>query len=282
MNCKEEMPEEFLNGLAEAGELEDYFKQLNADFEEEADYLPVKSKSKVKAPSDPVTDMLKAARKFKKSIDTNVQKNAENPICSLSDFEISGELNSELKQLMCEVIQFAESEFYGFSWNHLLESSPDYQGGRTFSDFDEDETAYIRMCELHIVSQPKVKKSKNGNQYYISVMEDANSRSHAVTFWQEDFDRFQPELEFWQGDVRKGHFVRIRLKRPDPPFKNYTFESPLKQFRWKEVPKDKADDCRLQIMAQSTMLEETTAVPDVIPEKLINVEALKTMKIMEI
>lgn len=218
------------------------------------------AEEKLRLGEDEVDAAWKIVNRYKKSLELNIKKNQETDIVSLADFESSGELDTELKKLMCEVIQFAENEFYGFSWKHLLESSPDYQGGRTFSDFDEDEGAYVRMCELHVSAQPKMKKSTKGNPYYLVLMEDANSRSHMITFWQEDFERFREELEYWQGDVRKGHFVRIRLKRPEPPFRSYTFESPQKQFRWKEVPKDKADDCRLQIMLPPTMLENTEYV----------------------
>ncbi len=167
----------------------------------------------------------------------------------------SDTLDSELKILFSEAIQMAENQFYGFSWDHLLETSPDFQGGRTFSDFDEDEAAFVRMCEVHIVEQPKEKQSAKGTKYYIVRVEDANSRGHTVTFWQDDYDRFKDELNFWEGDVRKGNFVRIRLKKPDPPFKNYTFDAPLRQLRWKELAKNKADDHRLQVMQRPTIVK---------------------------
>jgi hypothetical protein len=193
-------------------------------------------------------------KKYKKSLENNQKKNSDDKVDTLEEFVPSRNLELELRKLFSEVIQMAEQQFLGFSWDHLLETSPDYQGGRTFSDFDEDENAFIRMCEVQVVEQPKEKKSAKGTVYYVVKVEDANSRSHIVTFWQDDWDRFKDELSFWEGEVRMGNFLRIRLKKPDPPFKNYTFEAPSKQFRWKEVPKDKDQDFRLQVMARPTIV----------------------------
>jgi len=194
-------------------------------------------------------------KKYKRSLDGNKKKNEEDNIETLEEFYPVDNLDSEVRTLLSEVVQMAETQFYGFSWDHLLETSPDYQGGRTFSDFDEDETAFVRMCEVHIVEKPREKQSAKGTSYFIVKVEDTNSRSHMVTFWQDDYDRFKEELNFWEGEVRKGNFVRIRLKKPDPPFKNYTFDAPVRQLRWKELPKNKADDHRLQVMLRPTIVK---------------------------
>jgi hypothetical protein len=194
-------------------------------------------------------------KKYRRSVEGNKKKNEEFQVESLEEFVPNDNLDDDLKILFSEVIQEAEQQFYGFCWDHLLETSPDFQGGRTFADFDEDETTAVRMCEVQVIEPPKERTSAKGTSYYMVKVEDANSRSHMVTFWQDDYDRFKEELNFWESKVRKGHFLRLRLKKPEPPFKNYTFDAPLRQLRWKELAKNKEDDHRLQVMARPTIVK---------------------------
>ena len=35
--------------------------------------------------------------------------------------------------------QEAEMMFYGFGWTHPMEKSPDYDGGKTFSQFEDED-----------------------------------------------------------------------------------------------------------------------------------------------
>jgi len=212
--------------------------------------------------SDKFKQLLSVVKKYKKSLEANIKKNEENKLISYEDFKSKGCSDEEMNDLFNDVIQISEEKFYGFSWDHLLEASPDYTGGHTFADFDSDETAFVRMCEVHVIEKPKEKKSAKGNPYCISIMEDSNSCPQMVTFWQEDWVRFKEELSFWESDSRKGHFLKIRLKKPDPPFKSYTFDAPFKQFRAKEIPAEKADDARLKIMARpATLSKEEKVTP---------------------
>ena len=81
-------------------------------------------------------------------------------------------------------------------------------------------------------------------------MEDANSRKESITFWADDYQRFKEELNFWESDLKKGNFLKLRLKKPDPPFRNYTFDAPLKHNRKREIPEDKTKDHRMEVMAR--------------------------------
>jgi hypothetical protein len=211
----------------------------------------------------------KAVQKYKRSI---ANSNKEVIIDPLEGFIPSGVLTADMKELLCEVPQVAESKYYGFSWKHLLESSPDFQGDRAFSDFEEDETVSVRACELHVVERPKRKESKNKKTiYYTVLVEDANSKSQTITFWSDDYDRFKEELEYWENDVRKGNYLSIRLKKPEGGWQSYTFDAPSKQNRWKELPKEKDKDHRIVVMARPTILDETEAFqPMSYPNQLIN------------
>jgi len=220
-----------------------------------------------------IRTLWKVVKKYKKT-----KSNAElelDGIASLEDFESATELTVEMKELLCEVPQIAESKFYGFSWRHLLESSPDFQGDRTFFDFDEDETITTKACEVHVIERPRRKESKSKNKtvYYTVLVEDANSKSQMITFWSDDYDRFKEELEYWESDVRKGNFLSIRLKKPEQGWQSYTFDAPAKQNRWKEIPKDKNKDYRIVVLARPSQLDEVDKVESLVsPKNLINLK----------
>lgn len=194
----------------------------------------------------------KIIKKYKKSSDDNKHKNESKSIIPFKDYDLNNleDIDPKILTILSDVVQVAESQFYGFSWNHLIETSPDYSGNNTFSDFESDESAYVKMCEVQVVELPKKKTSKNNNSYYEIKMEDANSCVNGVTFWEEDYLRFSKDLEYWESDTRKGNFIKIRLKKPDPPFKNFTFDSPPKHLRKKEIPEKREDDTRLLVMSR--------------------------------
>ena len=106
--------------------------------------------------------------------------------------------------------------------------------------------------EVMIVKRPQEKISKKDNKYYYVLVEDEDWNVEVVTFWAEDYARFKEELEYWNEDQNRGHFMKIRLTKPGAGFKSYTFESPSKAMRHKVIPADKKNDPRLQIM-QSPM-----------------------------
>ena len=141
-----------------------------------------------------------------------------------------------------------ERKHYGFSWEHPIQKSPDYIGGHAFTAFKEDETIGAMGVEVMVSKPPVMKVSKNKHKYYNVVVEDEDWNSEIVTFWSDDYDRFKEELEFWNEAASRGHFLRIRVKRPGPGFKSYTFESPPKKDRWRLIPADKSLDPRLQVM----------------------------------
>ena len=139
-----------------------------------------------------------------------------------------------------------EKKYYGFSWQHPLEKSPDYLGEHSFSKFKDDETIINSGVECMIIQKPQEKVSKNGNKYYYVLVEDEDWNVEVVTFWQEDYNRFKEELNFWNEDEKRGNLVQIRVNRPGKGFRSYTFESPRKQERYKIPEKEK--DYRFQVM----------------------------------
>lgn len=143
-----------------------------------------------------------------------------------------------------------ERKYYGFSWQHPLEKSPDYTGDLSFSRFKEDETIISAGVECMITKKPEEKVSKKGNKYYYALVEDEDWNVEVVTFWEEDYNRFKEDLEYWNEEENRGNLLKMRVAKPGKGFKSYTFESPKKQDRFKLPEKEK--DYRMQIMLPPT------------------------------
>ena len=195
-------------------------------------------------------DYLALVKKYAKSVldfDHKIKFSKENSI-SLENWKSSGRYPLEKWPNIFEL----ERKHYGFSWEHPIQKSADYVGGHSFNIFKDDDTIINAGVEVMITKKPQVKVSKNGNKYYYALVEDEDWNVEVVTFWSEDYARFKEDLEYWNEEQNRGHFLRIRLKSPGSGFKSYTFESPPKAIRYKVIPSDKKLDMRLQIM-QSPM-----------------------------
>lgn len=151
-----------------------------------------------------------------------------------------------------------ERRHYGFSWEHPIQKSPDYIGGHSFNLFKEDESIDRAGVEVMVVKKPQEKVSKNNNRYYSVFVEDEDWNLEIVTFWSADYDRFKEEIDYWDESAGRGHFLRMRLSRPGPGFKSYTFESPPKRDRHRLVPADKSMDARLQVMKPPGAIEDAS------------------------
>lgn len=135
---------------------------------------------------------------YKKSKESNEKKNSlkMSEMQKYSDHKVDvSSIDDSLLDILRDVVQIAESKFYGFTWNHLIETSEDYIGNHTFKDFENDSEALVKMCEVQVVAKPKKKSSKKGTVYYEVAVEDSNSIINYITFWEEDYLRFKEELE---------------------------------------------------------------------------------------
>ena len=151
-----------------------------------------------------------------------------------------------------------ERRHYGFSWEHPIQKSPDYIGGHSFNLFKEDETIDRAGVEVMVVKKPQERVSKNNNRYYSVLVEDEDWNVETVTLWAADYDRFKEEMEYWDESAGRGHFLRMRVSRPGPGFKSYTFDSPPKRDRHRLVPADKKMDARLQVMKPPGATEDAS------------------------
>lgn len=190
-------------------------------------------------------DLYRLVKKYSKSVLDFEHKDRfskSNPI-SLENWKPSGKCAKEWPSMF-----ESERKYYGFSWEHPVQKSPEYLGGHSFNIFKDDEEIVTAGVEVMVAKRPQAKVSKNGNKYYFVLVEDEDWNTEVVTFWSEDYARFEEELNYWDERYGRGHFLRMRLTKPGQGFKSYTFDSPPKKIRYKVIPQDKKMDVRLQIM----------------------------------
>lgn len=190
-------------------------------------------------------DFYQVLRKYWKSVTSYEQKNEliQENFISLNSWEPKNIYSIEKIPNQFDI----EKKYYGFSWQHPIEKSPDYSGDLSFIRFKDDDSIYCAGVECVITKKPEEKSSKKGNKYYFVLVEDEDWNVEVVTFWEEDYNRFKEELNYWNVEENRGNLLKIRLVRPGKGFKSYTFESPRKQERYK-LPADKSKDYRLQVM----------------------------------
>lgn len=155
-------------------------------------------------------------------------------------------IDSKLIETYSDIFK-SETSYYGFLWKHPLEDSPDYYGDMTFDKLKaeaeiEAQSNKVLVAPVEMmIREVKKKTSSNGKvNYWTVVGEDVNSDIGYITFWEQDFLR-------WQNELIKGNLVRIRLKAPSGGYSSYTFDSPQKHLRYM-LPKNKKDDCRLILL----------------------------------
>jgi hypothetical protein len=138
-------------------------------------------------------------------------------------------------------IEEAEKQFYGFTWIHPLEKSPDYVSGKTFEDQFEEKDGGVLPVEVLIWKPPRHLISRKKKPYYHVYVEDADRRQEAVTFWEEDFLRFEEEVQL-------GNLLSMRVERPSKGFSTFKFDSPPRHMRKSRIPEDKEDDYRIRVL----------------------------------
>jgi len=155
-----------------------------------------------------------------------------------SKHDIDGNLEEELSNL-----DFCENKYYGFSWIHPLENSPDYRGNLTFNNLKASEDVAVGAVEIKVLKATKT-KSKKGTEYYQIQAEDVTGQSNKIIVWLDDWER-------WSEELSPNNLLRIRLQPPSNGFATFTLESNSSGFRWKGVKKypDKKDDIRIVVLS---------------------------------
>ena len=203
-------------------------------------------------------DCLKPYRKYCKALLSIKKKQDEDAPLKFSDYVYTApDLASDkldaatikYHQILDGLPSAAEEAYYGFSWVHEMEYCPDYDGGRNFEQFN-DENTVTALVECVVKTACQQKMSKKGNPYYTIGVEDENNKFTTVTIWEEDYARFKEEFEYWDHAKGRGHFLKIRLEKPNNGFRSYGFDSPPKALRKKIIPQEKSQDYRLTVMQE--------------------------------
>jgi len=191
----------------------------------------------------------KVVKKYKKAKESFEKKVADDKSITIDDFEPVGLPDSDYKKLL-ENDFLAEAKYYGFGWNHPLEKSRDFDGNKTFSQFEEQSDLLVACVEVQVIKKPvKIQAKKKKDFFYHHVrVEDCNWHQETITFWSEDYERFSEEVEWWDEKIERGNLLKMRVQTPAPGFKTYTFDSPPKHLREKRVPKKKSNDARIIVM----------------------------------
>jgi len=164
-------------------------------------------------------------------------------------WEISEELAKELSDPVA-----CEQKYYGFTWIHELERSPDYKGNLTFDALKNETDVSAGPVEMKILkgSESKSTKitSKKGNTYYQLLAEDVTGQQNKINIWQDDWD-------WWSSVFVEGNLLRLKLQAPSAGFSTFTLESnQIGNRRGSKRYTNKEDDIRVIVYEKGKAEEE--------------------------
>jgi DNA polymerase III alpha subunit len=206
-------------------------------------------------------ELRKLWQKRKKSID-NYIKRANDSLPKLSEFNPDDyEIDDALLKLFRDPV-LCEEEYYGFSWVHELECSPDYRG-MTFDILKSNLDGSPGPVEIKIKNVACV-KSKKGNEYHQIVAEDVTGNENKINIWADDWER-------WEKEFKKGNLLRVRLQPPSGGFATYLLESnQVGKWRGQLRYRDKDDDPRVCSMRPGKKEDEKFLTDDEALEQFSN------------
>lgn len=165
-------------------------------------------------------------------------------------WEISEELALELSDP-----EKCEKKYYGFTWIHELELSPNYVGNLTFDDLKNNIENSVGPVEMKINKTTEI-TSKKGNKYYQVLAEDVTGQENRINVWKDDWD-------WWSSEFTKGNLLRVRLQPPSGMFNTFTMESnQVGNFRGRKRYLNKEDDIRVIVYKKGKREEEKFLTDD--------------------
>lgn len=210
-----------------------------------------------------IKETWKVYKKYKRTVERHAEKVAEDTPITLDSFEPTGEIDEKVKALLDRGKDEAQKDFYGFKWKHRIVNSPDFIPGRNFYQFD-DETVIQANVQAEIKEVMEC-ESQKGTIYYRAKLEDGDSTTVWVTFWSDDYQRFEKQL-------KKGNLISLKvLCRRDRGKPWYELFAPPRHKR-NELPEPEADG-RLILMTQPE--EDQKPVPVTKGDEAV-LEAIRT------
>ncbi len=160
-------------------------------------------------------------------------------LCSLTLDQFSAKEYKVVDKIVKDLEDPIQSErlFFGFSWEHRLEKSPDFSG-LTFHEFENDNP--IARVEIEILKVNLKTSSNKKTKYYQLEVEDVNGEKKKANIWMDDWER-------WKDELKVGNLLRMKLKAPAQENWPFSLDCPLKHERYK-LPKYKKDDFRVVVL----------------------------------
>lgn len=189
-------------------------------------------------------------QKRKRSIEKHTKAEYQNrPL--LKDFNAAAfPIDEKIEQELSDIL-FCENKYYGFTWIHPLESSPDYKGNLTFNDLKNAQDVAVGAVEIKVIKVNKT-KSKKGTVYYQVIADDVTGQENRIIFWQDDWER-------WEKELSENNLLRVRLQPPNNGFSTFTLEGNQTKSKWKASKKyaDKKDDIRVVVLRKGEIQDKT-------------------------
>lgn len=183
--------------------------------------LKIRIKSLTINPGEAYKQFADLQRKYERSFELYQSKLLAREI----DDKVSEEdLNAELVEIFADSNK-SEETYYGFTWDHPLQKSPDCEG-LSFERHREDMAAGFVCAAVDVlVLQANLCKSKKGTEYLQLDVEDVFREKQRINVWKDIYEGFAEILV-------KGSLLRLRLIPPSGGFRTYGIES---YPRWKKV-----------------------------------------------
>lgn len=168
----------------------------------------------------------KLYKAYLRTINNRKDKKAEK-IYSFDEYKAKSDIDPKLKEL-CDNIELAEKQYYGFCWTHPLDKCKETKGF-TFENYRLNNFS-VGPVEGLVVEAKKFPK------YVLVNLQDQNWETSGITIWLDDYEKFKNLLQ-------SGMIVRMRLTPPTKGFSRYTLFSVPK---WQ---KNKIKDIEYKVVA---------------------------------
>ena len=232
--------------------------ELDCGLTIEKEVVKYYKKTNIKKSFNKLNELKKLVQKRKRTIDKHEKVEGNKP--TLNNFNPHEQfINDELELELQDIIA-CENKYYGFSWIHPLENSPDYSGNLTFDNLRNSTDVSVGPVEIRLIKANKT-KSKKGTAYFQVSAEDVTGQENKIIVWQDDWDR-------WSQELVQDNLLRIRLQPPSNGFSTFTLESNRTSSKWKNVKKyeDRRDDIRVVVLRKGEIQNKIVSDNDLVEQ----------------
>ena len=223
-SCFEKLKELVPNGMKKA--LSNLPKLTPVIFQTAIEHMDNKQ---FKNKDEIMQEVRKLHKKYMSSIlrNKNSSEKLESPKLDSLDYD-SIEIDDPKMMPHLKSKDSADFAFYGFIWDNKVRSVPKYKPNCNFETMKQknlhEPLAYYQL--MGVVTEVSIKKLKSNKGMFANVMiMDDNFELGRVTFWQDDYERFQEELKI-------GNCISIQTTPAPDGYPGYNFYGPPKHKRY--------------------------------------------------